>query len=355
MAHIKDIEISNFKSFTDFNLKGLGRFNIIIGDNNVGKSSFMEAALVSENIDETILSLYRMAGVRSGLGELSNNVLDDYYSSRLSNKQFEITIVNTHSEKCKIKFKRTHVDEFKNDENLNQQFLYELSLKNVLKSDVKSKDEFLYDVVYVNEVPRRLISKYKTSFGGDVPFVSSGFYYSNDLVGYYSKFISIKKENEKSIVDLLSKIFVDLEAIKVVSENGVSRLLVNLKSSSTPVPMSMFGDGFVKLFRIIMELFQCKNGKLMIDEIDSGIYYKKYLEFWKAIFLNVKENNNQVFATTHSKECLTSLVGFVKENQVFKDYIRIVNLRVNKSGDPMAVCYNFEEFETSVDLENEIR
>ena len=42
MAHIKDIEISNFKSFTDYNLNGIGRFNIIIGDNNVGKSSFMK-------------------------------------------------------------------------------------------------------------------------------------------------------------------------------------------------------------------------------------------------------------------------------------------------------------------------
>ncbi len=354
MAHINGLYIDNFKGFSNFKIEGLGKFNIIIGDNNVGKSSLMEAAMVSENFDESLLSLYHMAGIRSGLSDLNYDILSDYYSSKTQSKKFEIAINYNNLVKERIKCKRIHVDEFKNDRDLLQLYTYELAIKNVLRNEVKDIDELFYDVYYINDIPKSLISKY-TRPGGYVPFVSSGFYYSNDLVGYYSKFISLKKENEKAIVDLLSRIFVDLEAIKVVSESGVSRLLVNLKSSSTPVPMSMFGDGFVKLFRIIMELFQCKNGKLMIDEIDSGIYHKKYPEFWKAIFLNVRENNNQVFATTHSKECLTSLVSFVKENEEFRDFIRILNLRINRNGNPMAVSYNFEEFENSIDLDNEIR
>ncbi|MBK7965306.1 MAG: AAA family ATPase [Bacteroidetes bacterium] len=355
MAHIKEIEINDFKSFSNFKLKDLGRFNIIIGDNNVGKSSLMEAALVSENFDESILCLHHMAGVRSGLSDLNTDIIIDYYSSQKQNKKFEVAIKYENNEVNRIKCKRLHIDELKRNNELVKLLGYELSLNNVLRNDLKDIDDLFYDVYYVNEIPKALISKL-TRHGGYVPFVSSGFFYSSDLVGYYSNFISLNKDNEFLIIDLLSKIFMDLESIKVISEKGRgSRLIVYLKSSNLPVPMSMFGDGFVKLFRIIMELFMCKDGKLMIDEIDSGIYFKKFPFFWKSIFSNLRKYDNQVFATTHSKECLTSLVSFAKENQEFRSFIRIVNLRRNKNGYPMAVCYNFEEFENSIDLKNEIR
>jgi AAA15 family ATPase/GTPase len=47
--HIVDLTIGNFKRFSDFEVKNLGQFNLIVGDNNTGKTSFLEALLLGEN------------------------------------------------------------------------------------------------------------------------------------------------------------------------------------------------------------------------------------------------------------------------------------------------------------------
>ncbi|MGQ3088146.1 AAA family ATPase, partial [Flavobacterium sp.] len=57
IKHIKNISIENFKCFDYFSVEGFGRFNIILGNNNVGKTSFLEGLLFDENIIQTISNL----------------------------------------------------------------------------------------------------------------------------------------------------------------------------------------------------------------------------------------------------------------------------------------------------------
>ena len=70
----------------------------------------------------------------------------------------------------------------------------------------------------------------------------------------------------------------------------------------------------------LLEITVCKDKRLMVDEIDTGIHYSKMKEFWKIILLASKENNVQLFATTHSKECLQDYVEALKELQLESDY-----------------------------------
>ena len=47
--HLSHISISNFRQFDNLSLDNLGRFNLIVGDNNVGKTSLLEALLFVNN------------------------------------------------------------------------------------------------------------------------------------------------------------------------------------------------------------------------------------------------------------------------------------------------------------------
>jgi len=43
---------------------------------------------------------------------------------------------------------------------------------------------------------------------------------------------------------------------------------------------------------------------VIVDEIENGLHYSVLPDVWKLIFKTAKDLNVQVFATTHSKDCI---------------------------------------------------
>ncbi len=70
------------------------------------------------------------------------------------------------------------------------------------------------------------------------------------------------------------------------------------------VPINMMGDGIRKVLMIITCIYSCKNGLLLVDEIDNGIHSSMFLKIWGLIISLAKQYNVQVYASTHSLDCL---------------------------------------------------
>ena len=66
---------------------------------------------------------------------------------------------------------------------------------------------------------------------------------------------------------------------------------------------------------------------MFIDEIENGIHYTNYKNLWDLIFQVSTKANCQVFATTHSKECIDS---FNKANQNNGIYIELYKNKKNE-------------------------
>ncbi len=64
------------------------------------------------------------------------------------------------------------------------------------------------------------------------------------------------------------------------------------------------GEGMNRMFGIALALVNAKDGMLLIDEADTGLHYSVLSDLWKLIFEVAHRLNVQVFATTHSKDCL---------------------------------------------------
>ena len=56
---LRDLTIKNYRAFKDFSIDGLARVNLIVGKNNAGKTSFLEAVylLVNQGSPSVLLQL----------------------------------------------------------------------------------------------------------------------------------------------------------------------------------------------------------------------------------------------------------------------------------------------------------
>ena len=67
------------------------------------------------------------------------------------------------------------------------------------------------------------------------------------------------------------------------------------------------GDGINRILTIILSMLNCPaGGALAVDEIDNGLHYSVQEQLWKMVFSLANELDVQVFATTHSMDCLKS-------------------------------------------------
>ncbi len=122
---------------------------------------------------------------------------------------------------------------------------------------------------------------------------------------------------EKEVLDSLRIIAPGVEGINFRDEHiSASRrervAIVKIAGIKEPLPLRSLGDGMQRILGIALALANTKNGMLLIDEIENGIHYSVQPELWQLIFQLAHRLNVQVFATTHSWDCIE---GFQKAAQ----------------------------------------
>jgi predicted ATPase len=123
-------------------------------------------------------------------------------------------------------------------------------------------------------------------------------------------------ETEQEIVEALRVISSDILAISMIGSNTTRPRIAIVKSSRFPQPVSLrtFGDGLNRLFGIVLSLCNARNGVLLVDEIEIGLHYSVQVSIWRIIFSLAKKLNVQVFATSHSWDCVRAFQEAAKES-----------------------------------------
>lgn len=276
---IQNIHIKNFKCFTDFKAEGFARVNLIGGKNNVGKTAFMEACFVNvyaQEINSFSAALFNVKYMRENLNLFSKNIENNKQLFIEKSDQFFVqSNINTSS------FNIEDTEGIK-------KYFFEFN-KESIETNV---NEFSF------ELKERSYIKFIDNFG----------FTNNEIIKNYSAVQ--KKDKEASLNAILNEFDSSIDAFKIIDEKP------QCKINSKYLELTELGDGVRHLVSIVTSLYAAGNGYLFIDEMDNGIHYNVLDELWRTIFVLSKQLNVQVFATTHSKECIES---FNRVQQVLKD------------------------------------
>jgi AAA15 family ATPase/GTPase len=117
--------------------------------------------------------------------------------------------------------------------------------------------------------------------------------------------------------------------------------------------LSSYGDGIKRFIAMISALYASKDGYLFLDEIENGIHYTNLDKLWEIILTISKQQNVQVFATTHSKECIESYARVAKRLE--DEEITIIVLARNLKNELKALVYDDKMFYSELEQNHEVR
>jgi AAA15 family ATPase/GTPase len=113
------------------------------------------------------------------------------------------------------------------------------------------------------------------------------------------------------------------------------------------------GDGMNRLARLVGAIGYAKGGVVLIDEIENGLHYSVLKDVWKAIGKAAREFNTQIFATTHSWECLVAAHQAFSEGEEYD--FRLHRLERSSTDAIVAKTMDSEILETAIEQGWEMR
>lgn len=330
---LKELRITNFRLFRDLHIPKLGQVNLIAGKNNVGKTALLEA-----------LRIYFSKGSASVInniifkrGDLEENKVLDTYSSLFYNRDYKNVgiIINEVVFYLQIsrsgffqKFKIFHSKEdYKN-------FLLFFNNPNVNKYQ-----EFQY---LGDEVPDyRNIDNY--SWSSDIDFVITSNIEQENTSLWDSVVLTVKEEAVTEALQLIEP-----RIMRIAVDSKISKTKLRLESENRPIGLKNMGDGVSRMFAIALAMVNAENKYLIIDEFEIGLHYSVQEKLWDWIFLLSQKLNVQVFATTHSRDCIEAFTkaSSKTENQGVGNYFRLQKKR--GSDKIIAVDYSIEDLEIAI-------
>ena len=103
---------------------------------------------------------------------------------------------------------------------------------------------------------------------------------------------------------------------------------------------------------VALALANSHSGFLLIDEVENGIHQSVQQDFWRMVLLTAQENNAQVFATTHSWDCVA---GFAKASAELEQITGVLVRLEQEEGRVKAVQYSQEDLKTAAEQGIEVR
>ena len=381
---IKNIKINNYKCFQNFEIKDFKRINIFVGDNNSGKTSLLEALalLDPKTFKQKNKFIFMICKARVGIRVDLNNIV---YSLKKLFNDYSIFFNERNIEKS------IFIEADFNSSKKNSKSDFAVKFENKIIDEVvhfpkgKRDSDSIKLLQHILNISKSILATYKFSNKKNLLElgVSSIGAYNDNVEGFDDFDVIFKKINdgedvvknwtqiinqngvkiEEKFVKLLQNFDGDIEAIRA-NQDELDFYKKNPENKKSPfvIPLSSMGEGFKRFFDIVITLeLMNKNNKpqiLCIDEIDNGLYYDKQDLFWAQIIKLCEEKNIQLFATTHSYDCLKSIVR-VFENRYKTDekideelaVFRLVKIKNEVRVSP----YNFSFLKVLAESSTEIR
>lgn len=353
----RSFSIRNFRCFRDFTLVPLERINLITGHNNVGKTALLEALLLHVGVNTPDLPL-RLNMLRSG-----QTVADvvEVWGWLFFNKQVQNVIeLASQSEDGVGRTMRVNVAQLKEfhqppsgnggAESASPAGSLttatgpgELSLdyQDTTGQQGASRAFFTSEGI---KFERMRLSQTPLSV-----FLSPHVRAPADDVARFSQLEAVGRQGE--VLGALQRLEPRLRRLAILIK-GVTPQIYGDIGLSELTPLSLMGEGMGRLLSILLTIANTPGGVILVDEIENGLHHSTLTDMWAAVADAARRAGAQVFATTHSWECIQAAHQAFAASGTYDFRLHRLD-RVND--DIQTVAYDRETLATSAELNLEVR
>ncbi len=360
MVHLRSLDVHRFRGLADLRLEDCARVNLLVGQNNVGKTSVLEAIWLLFSLSNgDIMAPQRLAVSR---GSNTSMVPPEMVWRFLfpdgdaqPHQPVEICLADQEGS--------THTLTL----TLRPATTIQLEPQGVASAGATGGDSGSELRVRTPEgsaqLPLTLEVRYQRDQGtpvqGEVTLSSGQLRTTTPLLASLggarflpalsrvddltlSQWLTVAQDAGKleQLVELLRHFEPHLRALNVGVTPGSA--LPHVRGDvglSRPLPLELFGLGMVRFVGIVLGIFNTAQGIVLADEVENGAYHENLETVWRAVKLATRDADVQFFATTHSYECLQAAV------RAFEDYpddLRVYRLE-RRDGAIQSVAMRYEQ------------
>ncbi len=369
---LNSLYINNFRAFEDFEVNKIGRLNLIVGKNNSGKSSVLEAIRIYAGNAERALLNEIASGhdEKHRLDEGSRNEdfqelpYEHFFAGRTFPKDNKGAILIGETKKSPSLLKINHVFfiEYKEEVTGDDGESYLRPRRKIItnsKENIGTDQEIKQAIAVTKnhvtrlyDLSRNLVASRTIESNDLIPcaYIPTQFISIDELANIWDKVLFT--DYEETVIKGLQIISPECENIAFVKSD--SRYLnsareirrtakIKMKNSSRALPLNSMGDGMLRILQLILKIVPARGGFLLIDEFENGLHFSVQQQIWSLLFELAVKLDIQVFATTHSWDCVESFAKVAQENTNAEAVLFRVGRSVLKSDKGKIIATIFDE------------
>ena len=297
-SQFSDLHVQRYRGLDGLALGGLKRVNLIVGVNNAGKTSLLEAIyLLTRQSDEAgLLDVIRWRGRTEG--EPDPLWLVEQMPPAI---HIEGHFDEVHGNSASLDVQRVNDP----DEDIGDQttFLARFAIESSYAGHVQSTDVALFSD------PRW----WRANFQGGRHWLcrsalTSSFWVNRADALAESNKAALEAGTKAKVIDFIKK-HLDPRMTNIELADKFNRFLVSHQDFGHAPDLSSFGDGLRRIFEVGLLFAGVQGGVLLIDEFENAIHTALLVPFTRMVQELAVEHGVQVFLTTHSKEALDAFTG----------------------------------------------
>lgn len=340
--------IKNFRQLRDLSIAELGHVNLIVGGNNSGKSTLLDALrlfagrAVPSLIEELLVShgeLQSVAQDAAGEAVPEQAIANLFFGRKFPQADADRIVVGDMELKQFTSLEHIYLREEVEAREVDGEMVSFRRLRKLPKTDpgefanaieaveIVSSDgpDLFGSTPRTNRIPladmfgpRRAGTRSRLEesiVGMPYSYVSSRFNTQNSLAEAWDAVVLT--DGESLALDALRIIEPQTLGLAFVQNNRPrtyrppsarsvdERIAVlKVKGLDGPVPLQSMGDGMARLLQLVLSALRAGDGFLLVDEIENGLHFSVQERLWDVLFALSERYGLQVFATTHSSDCV---------------------------------------------------
>jgi hypothetical protein len=349
--------IKNYRCFSSLQLSPLARVNLIAGMNNTGKTALLEALHLHSYPQNAELP-FTINEWRESVPErrFDEAVVSWLFFDRQPALRIEFISIDEQNDSRSLQIA------FGDGAELRRQFLdvdqfvagsllegeWKTNQPRVaLKTTAQGKES--YAVGIISQRTGLFSIQSSVPWNGPSVFLSSWRHFPDEEVKAFSALEAANRQQEiLPSLQLLEPRLTRLSLI-LVADRPVIHADIGLNQL---VPITLMGEGIRRLLAILAAVVNAKGGRVLIDEIENGLHYSVQKDVWKAIADAARRCDVQVFATTHSYECIAAAhEAFAARGPYDLRLFRLDRI----DGGIQVAAYDREILEYAAEMSHEVR